>query len=150
MTSADPRPRIVEVAFWSWLVAAVSLIVGGLLAVTTGFATIRDRVAASVTDDQIHSFLNLYRGTGAIAIVAGMAVGYLAGRTRRGDKRFHRASVALSLALVVLLVACALLLGFILPLTPLAVLALIVAAVLATRGSASAWFDTVDSGGDGG
>jgi hypothetical protein len=148
MTSAQPRPRIVEVAFWCWAVAAILLVLGGLLALTTGFGNLRGHFPAEVTDDQIRSFLTFYRGTGGVCIVLGVAIGYLAGRTRRGDKRFRRASVALSFATVVLLLACAILLRIVLPLAPLAAIALIAAAVSATRERATAWFDAMDSRGD--
>jgi multisubunit Na+/H+ antiporter MnhB subunit len=146
MTSAEPRPRIVEVAFWCWVVAAVLLILGGLLAVTTGFDTLRHVVPATVADDKVRSLLTIYRATGAICIALGLAFGYLAGRTRRGDKRFRRAAIALSVAAVVLLVLCAVLLGYVPYLAPFATIALMVAAVLATRDKAQAWFDAVDSG----
>ncbi len=148
MTSADPRPRTVEVAFWSWVASAILLVLGGMRGVSTGFGTLRGSVSASVTDDQVHSLLNLVRWTGGIYIALGIAVGFLAGRTRKGDKRFRRASVALSFAIVALVVLCAVLLGFMPPLAPLAVITLLVAAIAATRDSASAWFDTVDSGSD--
>jgi hypothetical protein len=136
----------VTVAFWSWVVGAVLLIVGGLLAVTTTFATVRRAAASSVSDDQIRSFLLLYHGAGGLCIVLGGAIGYLAGRTRRGDNRFRRATVALSLAAVLLLAVGALVRIVTLP-ALLAALALILGTGLATRNSASAFFDAVEQPG---
>jgi uncharacterized membrane protein len=149
MTSAHPRPGIVDAAFWCWMVAAGVLILGGLLAVVTTSDTFRE-TAPGVSDAQIRSILTLYRGSGAICVAMGLAIGYPAWRTRRGDKRFRRATIALSVATVVLLVVFAVLLGYLPYLAPLSAVGLIVAPVLATRHKASAWFDAVDSGSDGG
>jgi peptidoglycan/LPS O-acetylase OafA/YrhL len=122
MTAPHPRPRVVEAAFWTWLAAAVLLVLGGLL------------VAASSA--HIPVFI---RGAGALFAVAGFATGYLAGRTRQGDKRFRRATVALTLALTVLVTLFALsTLGF---LWVLIIVLLITAAVLVMRPAATEWFD---------
>jgi hypothetical protein len=147
MRSADPPPRSVEVAFWCWVVAATVLVLAGLVAVMAGYTTLLGSFpTASLSEDQIRSLAFFFRGSGVLFIVVGLALGYLAGRTRKGDKRFRRATVALSNAIVLLLVLYALLLGIVLPLP--AAIASIVAAVLATRASADAWFDAVDSGTD--
>ncbi|HZQ31926.1 MAG TPA: hypothetical protein VFB19_09340 [Mycobacterium sp.] len=128
MTSAVPRPRIVDVAFGLWLVAAVLLIADGLWLVWVAVPA-------------------FYRGAGGIFVAAGLAVAFLAGRTRRGDKRFQRALVALSLALSLLLVLFVLRGG---PLLGAIIAAVLIAgAVLITRSSADHWFDAVDSGGEG-
>lgn len=125
MTSADSRPRIVQVAFWCWLLAAVALVLLGLL------------IATSTAP-------GFFRGAGVIFAVASLGLAYVAGRMRRGDSRFRRAAVALAMALVVLLVLFAIQvhgLGWAL------VAALILAgAIAATRDKATAWFDAVDSG----
>jgi hypothetical protein len=142
MTAAHPRPRIVDMAFWSWLAGAGLLILGGLLSVTTRFDTVRHAAAAEVTDEQIRSFLAFYRAAGAICIFLGVAIGYLAGKTRNGDKRFRRAAVALSLVGAVLLAVGAFAQIVTLP-SLLAMIALIVGAGMVTRPSASSWFDAV-------
>jgi uncharacterized membrane protein len=147
MTSAHPRPGIVDAAFWCWMGAAGVLILGGLLAVITTFDAFRD-TTPGVSEEQIRSILTLYRGSGAICVALGLAFGYTAWRTRRGDKRFRRVTIALSVATVVLLVLFAVLLGYLPYLAPLSAVGLIVAPVLATRRKASAWFDAVDSGSD--
>lgn len=148
MTAAHPRPRIVNAAFWSWLAAAVLLILGGLLALTTRFDTVRHAANPGVTDEQIHSFLAFYRAAGAICILLGAAIGYLAGRTRSGDKRFRRAAIALSLAGAVVIAVGAFTQVVTLP-SLLAMIALIAGAGLLTRPSAAAWFDAVEEAGDG-
>jgi uncharacterized membrane protein HdeD (DUF308 family) len=90
--------------------------------------------------------LAFVKGAGAILLLAGVAVAFLAGRTRRGDKRFHRALVALSMALALLLVLFIVMGG---PLLGAFIAALLIAAgVLATREKAITWFDAVDSGHD--
>jgi hypothetical protein len=116
-------------AFWAWSAAAVLLLADGLWLVWS-------------------ATLLFFRGGGAIFVIAGLAVAYMASRTRQGDKRFQRALVALSTALVPLLLLFIFAGG---PLLGAFVAALLITAmVLATRQTASEWFDAVDSGGDGG
>ena len=117
------RPRIVEAVFWLWLVAAISLVLlGVLLALTRG------------------NLPTVYRGAGIIFAVAGVALGYLAGRSRAGDARLRRAAVGLSLALVVLLALFTLMTGGILWLIPM--ILTMGGAVLIMRPSAQEWFHT--------
>jgi predicted MFS family arabinose efflux permease len=75
--------------------------------------------------------------------IAGLAIGYLAGRTRRGDKRFRRAAVALAFTLAVLLIVFAMLSGGLIWLLPL--ILLWTGAFAVTRPPANEWFDAVDS-----
>ncbi len=119
MTAPPPRPRVVTAAFWCWVVAAILLIVGGL-------------IAASV------SLPAVYRAAGVMTALAGAGMSFLAGRSRTGDTRFRRAAVALSLAIVVL-VALLAVFGVVHVLTLLAVIPLIAGAVLMTRPAASSW-----------
>ena len=121
MTAPQPRPRVVTAAFWCWVVASMLLIVGGLLAASIALPTV-------------------FRGAGVITAVAGVGMAYLAGRSRRGDTRFRRAAVALSLTIVVL-VALIAVLGVVHILTLLAVIPLIAGTVLMTRPAAAAWAD---------
>jgi hypothetical protein len=128
MMSTQPRPRSVDVVFWAWSVAAVLLVALGVLLVT-----------AQVP-------FAFFRGAGIIASFAGLAVGYMAGRTRRGDARFCRAGVALSMLLTVLLVIFAVWLrgvAWALPGIPL-----MIGAYAAIRPSATEWFEAVESGAD--
>lgn len=115
------RPLIVEAVFWLWLVAAISLVVlGMLMALTRG------------------NLPPVYRGAGVLFAVAGLGLGYLAGRTRAGDAGMRRAGVGLALALVVLLALFTLMTGGVLWLIPM-ILAM-VGAVLVMRPAAQDWF----------
>jgi len=115
------RPRIVDAVFWLWLLAAVSLVVlGMLMALTRG------------------NLPPVFRGAGVLFAVAGLALGYLAGRTRAGHARMRRAAVGLALALVVLLALFTLMTGGVLWLIPM-ILAM-VGAVLIMRPPAQDWF----------
>jgi biotin transporter BioY len=130
MTAPPPRPRVVDTAFWTWLAASVLLVLGGLLiATSTG------------------NIPGLFRGMGGLFAVAGFAMGYLAGRTRQGDKRFRRATVALTLALMILVTLFALsTMGF---LWLVIIVLLITAATLAMRPVATEWFDAAEPSGGG-
>lgn len=150
MTSAEPRPRSVQVAFWAWLVAAILLVLAGLMLLSVRPESAHGQFQASVSEDQMQTLVWFARGVGALYIASGLAVGYLAGRTRRGHKRFRRAAVTLSYAIVLLVAAFALLFQIYPVPVLLAMIALLVAAVAATRDSADAWFDAVKPGGDSG
>jgi hypothetical protein len=119
MTAPQPRPRVVTAAFWCWVVAAVLLIVGGL-------------ITASVSALPV-----VYRGGGVVTVLAGVGMAFLAGRTRSGDTRYRRAGIALSLVIVVLVAIVAVLGGAVHVLTLLGVLPLIAGTVLITRPLAS-------------
>ncbi len=120
MTAPEPRPRPVTVAFWLWVLAAVLLIAMGLLSALSSYV------------------LGFYRLAGVLWVLAGVGLGFLAGRTRLRDARFRRAGVALSLALAVLLAIYSVLSGG----WPwLAIMIIVmVAAVLLVRPSAQDWF----------
>jgi ABC-type Fe3+ transport system permease subunit len=148
MTAPAPRPRLLTVAFWFWVAGAVLLMLSGLMAATQSFDAVRKVAAKTVTDETVRNFINLNRGAGILCILLGVAIAYLAGRTRQGDKRFRRATVTLSLAVVALLVLCALVIGLPAP-ALLAALALIVAVVCATRPAANEWFDELETSGGG-
>ncbi|WP_102144142.1 hypothetical protein [Mycobacterium hubeiense] len=119
MSAPQPRPRVVTAAFWCWQIAAVLLIVGGLLVVFAHLPAVQ-------------------RGSGGITVLAGAGMAFLAGRSRTGDSRFRRAAIALSLATVVLL-PLLVMFGVVHVLTLLAVLVLIAGTVLITRPAAAAW-----------
>ncbi len=120
MSAPQQRPRVVTVAVWCWLAAAVLLIALGLL---------------SVTADNV---LPLIRGAGALFIVAALALAFLAGRTAKGDARYRRATVALAFTLVLVLALYTLLSGGIAWVVPMVLV--MVAAVLIMRPSAQTWF----------
>ena len=147
MTSAIPRPRTVEVAFWCWMAAAALLIVAGVLEMTmVKYSDLRSVNPASVPDSEVRSFFETYRTVAIVCAVLGMAIGYFAGRTRGGQQalssRHHRAvgrgcGAAAGGEDVVL--------SAVPPLAVLAVIPLLVALVAATRESTTEWFDAVDS-----
>jgi hypothetical protein len=121
MSAPSQRPRAVNAAFWCWVIAALLLIVGGL-------------IAASFN---LHA---VFRGAGVLTALAGAGMAFLAGRSRAGDARFRRAGVALSLAIVVLvgLVAA---FGVVHVLTLISVIPLVVGTGLITRPAAAAFFE---------
>jgi hypothetical protein len=115
------RPRIVEAVFWLWLLAAISLVVlGMLMALTRG------------------NLPPVFRGAGVLFAVAGLALGFLAGRTRTGHTGLRRAGVGLALALVVLLTLFTLMTGGVLWLIPM--ILTMVGTVLIVRPSAQQFF----------
>jgi peptidoglycan/LPS O-acetylase OafA/YrhL len=121
MTAPLPRPRVVTAAFWCWVVASLLLIAGGMMAASVNIPVI-------------------YRWIGILTAFAGVGMAYLAGRSRRGDTRFRRAAVTLSLTLVVL-VAVVAVLGVVHVLTLVAVIPLIAGTVLMTRPTAASSAD---------
>jgi nucleoside permease NupC len=117
MTAPQSRPRAVTAAFWCWVVAAILLIVGGLLTASVALPVV-------------------FRGGGVVTALAGAGMAFLAGRSRDGDTRFRRAAVALALTIVVL-VALLAILCVVHVLTLVGVLPLIAGTVLITRPAAA-------------
>jgi hypothetical protein len=130
MTSAESRPRVVEVAFWTWVSAAILLVVFGILIATSNAPAFS-------------------RGAGAVFLVAGLALTYLAHRARNGSSRFRWAAVGLALTLIMLLVLFEMVWQLGLAWLLIVVL-LLIGSFAATRDVASAWFDAAESGRDGG
>ena len=126
MPATPSRPRVVTVAIWCWLIAAVLLIVGGMLATSVSLPI-------------------AYRAMGIITVLAGGGLAFLAGRTRTGDPRFRRAGLALSFAVIVV-VALNSLIGPIHLLTVIAVVPLIIGNLMMTRPAAASWSDLGASG----
>jgi len=122
MTAAHPRPRVVTAGFWCWVAAAVALVAFGLL-----IAFSRENVPT------------LFRGAGALFILSGLALGYLAGRANGGHAALRRAAIGLSFALVVVLAFFSMLTLAVVWLVPM--ILVMVGAVLMLRPSAQAWFD---------
>lgn len=86
-SSPPQRSLVATVGFCFWLVAAVLLMVGGM-------------IAASVSLPGLDTVV--FRGTGVLTALAGIGMAFLAGRSRGGDPRFRRAAIALSVAIVVI------------------------------------------------
>lgn len=143
MTQPIPpqRPTIVNIAFWLVLLGAVLLLAGGLLGVTSAFTTPRSAFADDLSDSAVHSILVMRAGIGAICLLTGMGLSFLAGRTRNGDLRFRRSLVWLSVALVVLVFVLALLAPFAITLPALfGVVPVAIGATLFMRPASSDWF----------
>lgn len=123
-STPQSRPRVVNIAFGCWVAADVLMAALGLLLVTSPAVT-------------------FIRAAGGLIIAVAVAHGFLAGRARRGEKRFAYAGVGLSLASVAFL---AVLLLFGASLVAIIIIATIMA--LTITGSArmqgkpaQAWFD---------
>lgn len=119
------RPRTVTAAFWCWLVAAIVTAALGMM---------------------IASFTTalFFQVAGLILIVVGLAQGYLAGRARKGSKRFASAAVGLAMASVaylgVLLVFGGLALFGVLIVAVIMVLC-ITGSALSQRAASQQWYD---------
>ncbi|VEG51598.1 Uncharacterised protein [Mycolicibacterium aurum] len=142
MTAPSPssRPRVVDAAFWCFVGGAVVMIVGGLMASTASFEAARAYLPASMTDDQVRNYLMLYRGTGIGSIVAAAALAFLAGRARRGDRRFRLATLGLAFATVAVIGLMAIGIGVAHPIVLLSLLPILVGAALIVRPSARDWY----------
>ena len=129
MTASEPRPRIVDAAFWCWITVAI------LLAFVCGVYLLGPNPW-------------YYRVPFGVLTAAGVGLGALAFPTRKGDKRFRLASVVLTfMVLVLVMVVTVLTRGW---LWLIAIALLLAAATLITRQPAQEWFDTVAQQGDGG
>ncbi|MUM19830.1 hypothetical protein FZI91_04770 [Mycobacterium sp. CBMA271] len=140
MTPDQPRPRIVDVAFWFWVVSAALLFLNGLAGVSQRFAELRAHAKPEVTDEQVRNLIAFARAWGVLCILLAIGIAFLAGRTRQGDKRFRRALIALSVVSVLGAIAMASS-GSVGPVLLIAALSLIVANVLIIRPTAQDWFD---------
>lgn len=119
------RPRVVNVAFGCWVAADILTATLGLLLITSPAPT-------------------FIRAAGGLIIVVAVAHGFLAGRSRRGDKRFAYAGVGLSLAAVAFL-AVLLLFGasLVAILIVAGIMALMITGSALMQGKlAQAWFDS--------
>jgi len=146
MTAPTPqsRPRVVDLAFWSFVVAAVIMIVGGLMASTATYDIARAAIPQSMSDDQVRSYLTIYRGTGIGAVVAAVALAFLAGRARRGDARFRRATLGLALATFVVIGLLAIGAGVAQPIILLGLFPLLIGVLLSVQPSARLWYARED------
>jgi len=139
-TPSDSRPKLVSIAYWLWLVAAIALFLFGILAASANGDSIRERLAdLDYSTETADAFVLMLRVTGGMSVVVGLAIGFMAGPVRNGHYRFRRALVALS-AIFALFQAGAVLTG-ISPVILLVVPVLLVAAsVLVYRPGAKEWF----------
>ena len=139
------RPRLVDIAFWCFIVGAVIMIVGGLMASTASFEAARAAIDPSVGDDEVRSYLTVYRVSGVGAVVAAGALTFLAARARRGDARFRLATLGMAFAIVVVVGLLAAGVGVAQPLILLSLLPVLVGAVLLTLPAARTWYESEGS-----
>ncbi|ORB28927.1 hypothetical protein [Mycolicibacterium parafortuitum] len=146
MTAPTPpeRPRVVDLSFWCFMVGAVIMIVGGLMALTATYEVARAAIPDTVSDEDVRNYLTIYRGTGIGSVLAAGALAFLAGRARRGDARFRLATLALAFATLVVLGLLALGIGVAQPLILLGLLPVVIGALLAVQPSARQWYQRED------
>lgn len=139
MPASAPRPRVVTAAFGCLFLGSVLLIAGGLLAALVSFDALREAVPAAMTDDTVRAYARIYRGVGALIAVAGLGLAWLAARARRRDPRSRRATMALGLAVVVLVAVASRLPGTHI-LALLALLPIIVGVLMLSRPAVVDWY----------
>jgi hypothetical protein len=133
------RPRVVTAACWLVFGGAAMVAGGALASALLSFDTLRASASAAITDQQLHRTLALYRGAGTVCALAAVGLAVLVMRCRGGDVRFWRATIALALAVVVLLGLVAVFLGAH-PLALIGLLPVIVGTLMLRRPAASDWF----------
>ncbi|MGZ8803546.1 MAG: hypothetical protein ACXWZL_13295 [Mycobacterium sp.] len=136
------RPRLVDIAFWCFIGGAVMMIVGGLMAATASYQAARAVLPEAFTDDQVRSYLTIYRGSGIGSVVTGGALAFLAGRARRGDARFRFATLGLTFATVVVVGLLAVGVVVVHPLILLSLLPILIGAALLTMPAARTWYES--------
>lgn len=139
MSGNVDRPAAVTRAIWLLIGGAVLVAAGGMVTAAVSFDTLRQVAAATVPDDMVRSTMWLYRGVGALFVLASAGLVFVAWRTRGGDVRFRRATTALSLAVVVVVSLSAVLVGTHI-LALLGVLPILLGIVLLGRPAAVEWF----------
>ncbi|MCB0939449.1 MAG: hypothetical protein KDB72_04330 [Mycobacterium sp.] len=137
---------MVTAAFWLLVVGAVLLLAGGLLSVTINFDTLRHAAAPSVSDQAIRDFIRLHRAAGVACAMAAVGLSALVVRTRAGDPRFRRATIALGLVTIVLVALIAVFVGTHI-LALLSLLPIIAGTLLLTRPPVVEWFNADDQAG---
>ncbi len=133
---------MVDAAFWCFIGGAVIMMVGGLMAASATFEVARGAIDAAVADEQVRSYLTMYRVSGIASALAAGALAFLAGRARRGDARFRLATLGLSFAMVAVVGLLAVGVGFVEPLVLLALLPILVGAALLNVPAARTWYES--------
>ena len=134
------------VAFGLLVVGAVLLMLGGLVTAIMSPGAMREAMPPSVTDQSVHDLLWLYRGVGVLFCLAAAVLTALAVRTRDGDPRFRRATVALGLAIVVLVALAEVLTGAAFILALLSLLPIVAGVIVLNRPVVAQWFAGNKSG----
>jgi len=146
MTVSDVRPGVVTGAVWALLIGGVMLAAGGLITAGVSFDTLRQVASASVPDESIRASLWLYRGVGILFTAAAAALILLAVRAGRREIRFRRATVALGLAVTVVVAVISAVAGTHI-LALLSLVPIVVGTWLLSRPAAVQWY--LGSGGIG-
>jgi hypothetical protein len=118
------RPRVVDTAFWCWVSGAILTAALGMLTLSQGG----------------HPFIY---AAGGLLIIAGLGLGYLAGRARRREGKFANAAVGLAMASVAFL-ALLLLFGagaVVICIVAVTMALLIAGSVLVQRAAVQEWFE---------
>ena len=139
MTGIESRPGAVSGAIWSLVIGAAMLAAGGLITAAVSFDTLRLVAPESVPDESIRSSLWLYRGVGLLFVLAAAALVALTVRAGHRDVRFRRATMALALAITVIVAIVAVFIGTRI-LALLALVPIVVGTLLLSRPAVVAWF----------
>jgi len=131
MTAQPPapsqRPRVVDIGYWTWVAGSALVVGAGLLLAST-----RSEIPLSL------------RGFGALFILGGLALGFLAGRSRNGHAGYRRAALGLAFGLIALLALLGVATRGVMWLLVMIVIA--VGALLMTRPAARAWYEGQEPG----
>lgn len=146
MTVSDVRPGVVTGAVWALLIGGVMLAAGGLTTAGVSFDTLRQVASASVPDESIRASLWLYRGVGILFTAAAAALILLAVRAGRREIRFRRATVALGMTVILVVVLISAVVGTHI-LALLSLVPIVVGTWLLSRPAAVQWY--LGSGGIG-
>ena len=146
MTVSDVRPGVVTGAVWALLIGGVMLAAGGLTTAAVSFDTLRQVASASVPDESIRASLWLYRGVGILFTAAAAALILLAVRAGRREIRFRRATVALGMTVILVVVLISAVVGTHI-LALLSLVPIVVGTWLLSRPAAVQWY--LGSGGIG-
>lgn len=139
VTGAESRPGAVSAGVWLVITGGVLLAAGGLVIGSASFETLRQVAPASVPDESVRTSLWLYRGLGLLFALSAAGLIGLALRAGRRDPRSRRATVALGMAVVVLVAVAAFVAGSHI-LVLLSVFVIITGSLLLSRPAALAWF----------
>ena len=130
----ESAPRVVSVAYWLWVLSAAVMVLLGLLALTTSSDAIDEQLGSDA-----ESLVGLLRGIGAVTLLFGLAIGFLAAPMRAGNIRIRNVVVALSTVYAVAAIVLAAI-GVIAPVLLVLPVLLVVAGVLVCREGARGWF----------
>lgn len=139
LTPIGRRPAAVTTAVWLLALGGLLLLAGGLIAATMSFEALRQAAPPTVSDAAVQEYARLYRGAGILFALAGAALTVFALRCRGRNPRVRRATMALGLAIVVVVAVAAVFAGTHL-LSLLSLLAIIAGTLLLSRPGVVEWY----------